>query len=424
MTRGWSACAALLLCAAAARADEPRAEVRARLEPAGNALVGQTAHLYVDVWVTSFFTSAPELAPPEIPGAVVKLVQDRGVHLNDRREGVDWYGLERDIAITPLVAGALQVPALTVRVTPGGGAAVAELRTEAFQLGVTVPAGADGAPVARNLRLTQTLVPEGGELHVGDSVTRAIRVEADGTPGMFLPPLALGEVSGLSAYPKAPDVDDARRIDATTYVAQARGHYALPEVSLRWFDLDTKALRSARAPAVELHVLPAPAAPPEFALPEDARARRGLVAAAGVGALALAFWLRPRLAHTVTVLQQRRQARRRAREASEAWAFARLRAALRRGDRAAAVPALYRWLDRVPGAGAPAEVETAVAVAHEPEFARAAPAFLARAFGASDSAVADAAALGRAVGAARPRLLAPAGATHSAGSGLPPLNPT
>ena len=433
---------ALALCCAAARADDaPRTMVRARLDPPGPAVPGQTVRLVVDVLVTTFFTDAPKFPPLDVSGAVVTLPDESAAKLTERIEGVDWFGLSRAYLVTPTAGGTLAIPPIDVTMQPGPGGSTVTLSTPALSLVVQEekrPAGAEHAVGSTHLELVQQLDRSLEGIRAGDAITRTITVSADGVRAMFLPPATFPPVKGLAVYPANPVVEDVtrdrvgftggRRVDAATYVVQEAGRYELPALSVQWWDTSASQLRTATVPAITFTAASSPDYRPELALPaEEAAATRGesivrVAAIAGVLlAVVLAVWLAAPWVRRAEQALARRRAERRARyEASEAWAFERLRDAARGGDAAATYAALGRWIARTK----PAHGETIAAfcaAAHDTDLTKQCEALEARLFGDARAGGAwSGTALFEDVARAR-RKMRPAITDYAVG--LEPLNP-
>jgi hypothetical protein len=359
----------LLLTTATAFADDaPRALVRAHLDPAGPVVAGQTVRLVVDVLVTTWLTRQPELPPLEIPGVVATPSGEQALNLTQQIEGTSWFGVSLAYLVTPTQGGELAVPPIELALSVGQAAEPVRVRTSPLTISVRAvprPPGAERAVGATRLELTQRLDRSLDGLRVGDSLTRTVEISADGVRAMFLPPAEFAAVPGLAVYPAAPQVDDVmqervgftggRRVDAASYVVQEPGTYELPALSVTWWDTKAGTLRTASVPAVRFRAAPNPDAAPEIALPAEAlRAKRaaavmriGLDVAALAVVLLTAWLLAPRMRRAWHAAAERRADRRRRYEASEEWAFARLREAAHGGDAGRTYGALTCWVARV-----------------------------------------------------------------------------
>jgi hypothetical protein len=127
-----------------------------------------------------------------------------------------------------------------------------------------------------------------------------------------------------------------------TYVAESGGAGTLPGIEIRWFDLDTGTVETARAEAVEIAI----DGPPAALSDPEGRRRIAVLAIAGV-LLAAILGLALRLA--VPPARRRLAERREARLGSEGHAWRALEKALSRRDHAALYPALDTWAARVAG---------------------------------------------------------------------------
>jgi hypothetical protein len=365
--------------------------------------------------------------------------------VSEQREGTTWFGVSRVYLVTPTAPGTLTIPPITLTLHPGQGPGPIEAQTAPLTLTAVAlerPPGAEHAVAATKLTLTQFLDRKLDGLRVGDSLTRTITASADGVRAMFLPPVAFPPTAGLGVYPAPPQVEDVTderggftggtRIDAATYVVQAPGRYALPAVTITWWNPQTDAIQTASAPPVTFEAA-ASAAKPELALPVDdagALARvwsrwswAVLVAIALVFAGGAAWLLAPAVAAERRRLAIARAERTRRWRASEAFAFQQMTETLRADDPAAAYAALQRWLQRLGTPDDPVTVETLGTIAADPVLARDLAALAATLYREAAASTAwNATELSQRLTTARHHLRRPAAerATHPP---LPPLNP-
>ena len=324
----------LLLClfSTATLAAEPELRVQARLQPTAP-LVGSLVELQLDILTDTWFTDAPTLPDLKLSGALVMPPDGHAEHLNQTFDGKSFNGMRLRYLITPNVAQGFDIPALTVRATPGQATTELSAQSQPLHFSATQPPGfKPGEPVlvAQALRFTQTIVKPDTPLKVGDSLTRQLTLQADGALAMSLPTPALGDVSGLSRYPKNPQVstlDDGRgnftggqRIDSVTYRVDRQGHYSLPPIEVKWWDAGTGQTRTSQVPGVEFEAAANSAYKPVFSIAEDlkklGRQQRLHLSESALGTLAvllgvalLAWFARPFIQRAHLGWQARRRAR-------------------------------------------------------------------------------------------------------------------
>ncbi|MFJ2689293.1 hypothetical protein [Pseudomonas sp. NPDC087336] len=349
-------------------AVEPELRVQASLQPADTAMVGSLIELRLDVLTDTWFTSAPTLPDLKLPGALVLPSDGHAEHLNQTLDGKSFNGMRYSYLITPNVAQAFDIAPLTVRATPGQATLELSAQSQALHFTATQPPGfKPGEPVlvAQELRFTQDIIKPATALKVGDSLTRQLTLQADGALAMSLPTPALGDVSGLSRYPKNPQVsnlDDGRgnfiggqRIDSVTYRIDTQGQHTLPAIELKWWDTGSQQTRTAQVPAASFDAVANSAYKPVFSITEDLKklgqSQRlhlsgftfGLLALL-LGVALLAWFARP-YAHRAHLAWQ---ARRRAREAawleSSEYAWRQIPPQLE--GQPAQLSALYLWTRR------------------------------------------------------------------------------
>lgn len=215
----------------------------------------------------------------DIPGAYV---QTLGQNSFQRMiEGRPWLVHEIRYAIFPEASGELVIPAQTFSGRLGAGrrtlfdtlpaGQLIRRRSEAIAVNVK-PRPADFPAAtwlpAADLGIEEQWSAPPDTLRVGDSVTRTIRVTADGLQGAQLAPIEHAQIAGLRAYPDQPVIDNVHgakgltgiRTDSLALVAVQDGEYELPAIEVPWWDTGSDTLRVARLPARRLRVLPGAAA--------------------------------------------------------------------------------------------------------------------------------------------------------------------
>ena len=358
----------LFLISATALAAEPELRVQASLQPANSAMVGSLVQLHLDVLTDTWFTNAPTLPDLKLPGALVMPPDGHAEHLNQTLDGQSFYGMRYSYLITPNVAQDFDIPALTVRVTPGQASVELSAQSQALHFTAAQPPGfapGEAVLVAQGLRWTQNVINSATPLKVGDSLTRQLTLQADGALAMSLPTPSLGDVSGLSRYPKSPQVrtlDDGRghftggqRIDSVTYRIDTEGHHSLPAIELKWWDASRQQTRTAQVPAVSFDAAGNSTYRPVFSITEDLKKlgqphrlhlsgfTLGLLAVLLGGAL-LAWLARPFVHRAYLDAMARRQARHSAWLACADYAWRQIPAQL--DGQPPQLSALYLWTRR------------------------------------------------------------------------------
>ncbi|WP_267224374.1 hypothetical protein [Dyella silvae] len=308
--RAWLLCL-LWLLAAVAHADEPAPasppmRVRVHQEPAGSLMQGETTRIVVDMLTPDFFTDAPVLPELHVDGAYLSLSDETPGHLVETVDGQTWSGVSRTYLITPLMSGPMEIPSFEITARIGAGRTPVAVQTPPLALQVQaliLPAGVTEGLIADTVKVTQTVTPEDGSLHVGDTVTRRVEISAEGAPAMMLPPTVFAPVDGLTLYAASPVTRDAvdnhggfvggSRVDTASYVIDHRGRYTLPPVTVRWMDSRTREWRQSKVPAVHFHAWWGSTDKPRFALPQRGfmpRLIEWLSSDTGIAVIVLAIW--------------------------------------------------------------------------------------------------------------------------------------
>jgi hypothetical protein len=355
------------VCTAAIAADAPQVMVQTQLQPPGPAVAGQQVRLVVTVLTTTWFLHAPEFPELTAPNAMITLPDEHPDNLNQTIGAQQWFGLSRAYLVTPSGAGDVAIPSFEITLWPGQASGAMSVTTQAITLPVKVvprPAGAEHLLASSSVQVSQHLDRTLDGLKVGDAFTRTIEVTAANMQGMFIPPTNFPPINGLAVYPATGKVDNvirdrmgfigSQRSDAATYVIQQAGDYALPAVTLAWWNTSTGTAETAEVPALKFSAAVNPAYKPAFALPEqDAGAARKRINWYSIVALAAAaaalLWLLYALSRVLPRgwrrLQAWRAERQRRYQASERAAYQYFEQALQGGDARATYAALLAWAE-------------------------------------------------------------------------------
>ncbi len=120
---------------------------------------------------------------------------------------------------------------------------------------------------AQKLTLEETWRPEQGTLHVGEPLTRHLRLSALGVTSGQLPDLAsaMPVPDGIKKYPDQAKTDEglegetlrATRDQDIALIASAPGHYVLPALRLVWWDTVNHKQHTIELPERSVDILPA-----------------------------------------------------------------------------------------------------------------------------------------------------------------------
>ncbi|UGY08916.1 BatD family protein [Phyllobacterium pellucidum] len=357
---GWLVALALLF-ASPVYAAEPFVETS--LATQGKIVVGQQVSIDVDVYVPNFFTSPPQFPLLDVPNAIVTLPDEQAQNLVKSVNGEEYSGIRRTYFIIPQIAGEFTLPTASVPLAyakvPGQSTpATVNLPAVTF-VAAQLPPGAEASAFsAARAELSETLDGDPANLKVGDTLVRRVTLFATGTRAMMLPQLSFDVPDGVKLYRQAPTLADnvagsgrergSSRTERVTYVMDREGTFALPALTVTWFDTENMQAQRAELKPLVLAVKERPATAdaiaPDLPQAKEAPDRLSIRAMLGIGitilaALVLAFLLHrlwPRMRRWVDVRKQ-------ARAQSEPTRYRELLAALNSGDAKRAYSALNLW---------------------------------------------------------------------------------
>lgn len=325
--------------------------------PEGEVIVGQPLTLRIKLLVPTWMPKPPVWPTFEVPSLLVRLPERASTPVSETINGETWSGISRAYRLYPLELGGFEIPGQSLTVTyadPGKpDPIVAQIPLEAIRFQAVLPKGAEGLDppiVASGLTLEQQ-IDGGPDLETGGAVTRVVTISIEGTTPILLPSLmpalpATLPHPPLRAYPKEPVVKESEqrgilsgsRAETTTYVAQSGGQVDLPAISLKWFNLESGKVETAKLGSASLSITAPPPPPPGLA-----DYARWVAYGAGVLAIAWLFFrlIWPRIATGVRALTQKWRA-------SEPYAARAMYEALRGKKLTALYPALDHWLGFYP----------------------------------------------------------------------------
>jgi hypothetical protein len=295
--RGLAFLAALLLTWPAL-AQSNGVIVRSSIKPEQGAVLGQRIGIFVDVLFPGEMPRPPRVSIAEVPGAQIVRYETQATTINDTVDGKSYVGQRFEFAFYARRGGRFLVPAPAATLLDAAGEPAGQVQGGATALEVAVPPGVDPSqPViaTSSLTLREEWTPtSSGPFKAGDAIVRTVTREAADVPGMAMLDLAYIAPSGVRVYVDPPQSDDrvdrgsltGRRTDKVTYVFEASGAFALPDVVQPWWDLSAGRLRHATGTGIALTVAAAPTA--ENTL--DRVERWSFVAATALGVVALALW--------------------------------------------------------------------------------------------------------------------------------------
>lgn len=195
--------------------------------------------------------------------------------INDQRHGV----IEQRYALFPQRSGHFALPLLQFTATAliseheGEPARPRRIQLSSPPLALEVrqrpadyPAGHEWLP-ASSLDISERWTPEPLQVHIGDSLTRHLRIQASGITASLLP--EPGQLTGsgpVRPYREPPVLQDtasasglqASREDNVALVFTEAGKVELPAIELPWWNTRANRLEWARLPARTIEVLPDP----------------------------------------------------------------------------------------------------------------------------------------------------------------------
>lgn len=254
--------------------------MEAQVEPA-HGYVGQQLSYVVRLFYASRIGGDPP-NPPQVDGVEIRPLGN-GVNYQTQRGGRTYQVLEQRYALIPQHAGHIEIPPVTFQ-----GATTDPNDPDSF-FGATVPVSASApaqsievqpAPAdwgksawlpARELSLTLDGWPTAQDAppRVGQPINLTMNLQATGLSYETLPALSLPTLDGATVYPDKAvtgnHADDqwiiGRRQQSFAIVPERAGSLTIPATTLKWWNVQTGQVETAKIPARSITVLPAAGTP-------------------------------------------------------------------------------------------------------------------------------------------------------------------
>lgn len=213
----------------------------------------------------------------EMPETVIQMIGTPNQY-EKLIDGVRYGVYEKQYALFPQRSGTMEIPDIMFRgeVTDGSSRYVfRNLNTRtitSFAEGHTIavrekpanyPANAVWLP-ATDISIKESWDNDFSNVRIGDALSRAIEITANGLDGAALPPLVQTPIDTVNAYPEPHQISRTyvdgnvvgKRIETTSLLMTATGNVQIPGVSLPWFDIDTEEVKYATIAESSIRVGP------------------------------------------------------------------------------------------------------------------------------------------------------------------------
>ena len=332
----------LILSSSPLWAQDNKPLLESELTPA-TAAPGEAVTFRVTVLVPTFMPKPIEFPELDQPNLSITTPERSSVPISKNINGESWSGIMRDYRVQALAPGSFTLGGDSVTVTymdPDTNTPVeVTLPIAPARLTITVPPEAAGLKpfiAANDLTLEQAIDGDNEGIRAGDSFSRTVTATITGSTARQLPQLLNPSApDGLAAYPQSPEAEDkgdtGTRTEKITYVVEGPTRGELPAVTIRWYDLDDKQVKTA-----ELEPVPVAA---KGALPLSRMSlAQWLAVLAAIALSTLVFWR-----WGIPWVRVQREKARERKAQSAASALASLQSACNNRDYPALVSAVNRW---------------------------------------------------------------------------------
>ncbi|MTI15392.1 BatD family protein [Sansalvadorimonas verongulae] len=244
----------------------------------------QEAILTLRIYSQADYADSPNLTPPAADNAIFKVLgkdEDEEQVVNGIRQRV----ITRRYVVSPTQAGTITIPGqvLTGYIEgedPYGRSRLMRMtRPEPFRaisadmtlkvnpIPASWPADKPWLP-AEKIELTESWSSDTTNITAGDSVTRTVKIRAQGSNSAQIPPLPTVQLDSVKTYPDQPVTEDTVnsrgplgvRSESVAFVPTQAGDHKIPPINITWFNTRTQQVEVAHLAGQTITVLPGSAA--------------------------------------------------------------------------------------------------------------------------------------------------------------------
>ncbi|MEP4076322.1 hypothetical protein [Haloferula sp.] len=343
--------------------------------------------IVVEVGTPDHFSRVTRVRDFTVPGTLIRRTTKSAFNETRRRDGDSWDFQSVRFELHSERDGRLIIPALTSFIsieTEADGVVEGELKLTVPPLEIEIPPGTEDLSswvAADVFTVEETWEGVLENYEIGDAVTRVRSFTISGSPAMAIPASAPIKLNGVDVYEAPVLVDDEEvggalqgvREERVVFTFKGGGTHTIPDQSIHWFNLKTKAVETIDLPGRALEVsgppVAAAAAEPESEPRGDTKGLwYGVLAVVG---LALGYFLFRRIGRPSWIgrVRARLESSRRHRDARADF----MRAAEQQDSRRC-LELLYRRMSEH------SEWQLSAACANDPQLSAAADALMAHAY--------------------------------------------
>ncbi|WP_281646205.1 BatD family protein [Parendozoicomonas sp. Alg238-R29] len=239
----------------------------------------QEAILTLKIYSRADYAESPNLTPPEADNVSFKVFgkdEDEEQIINGVRHRV----ITRRYIISPTQAGTVTIPGqvltgyiegedpygrsrLMRMVRPEPFRAVApDITLKINPIPANWPSNKPWLP-AESMNISESWSSDTSKIAAGDSVTRTVKIRAQGSNSAQIPPLPPLQLPNVKTYPDQPVTEDnvgsrgpiGTRSESVALVPTQAGHLEIPAVNITWFNTKTQQIETARLEGQTITVL-------------------------------------------------------------------------------------------------------------------------------------------------------------------------
>ncbi len=260
-------CGSMKMTAQEKDATVPRVEISLREQRPF--WVGEQIPVYVKIFVEGQFSGSTQFEIPKIADGILMQSEDHPVIDAQTEGGKQVFSQLYTFFLYCGKDGSTSIPEWSVDFSSkkAFNAPVEQhsVKIPVFTVKTRLPEGAKPGEFiisTEDFQVIESWEPKPASEKTGNAFKRIVRMQAKDVPSMLFPRLPDLHIGGLSVYSKKPVLQDenerqgltGKRTDETDFVCERAGHYAIPAMTFRWWNIKEKAWKEITLPAVSFDV--------------------------------------------------------------------------------------------------------------------------------------------------------------------------
>lgn len=234
-------------------------------------MVGEPLVVTITVYTSTWFTKPPIFEEIQVKGALMTRLEQRNSARSVTIGRKIYPAIEQKFVVYPNAIGKNTLPPFKITISSPregdykGQERVVYTKERSFEV-LPPPEEAEQSKwlAAYKVSLTEVWNRTFDSLKVGDLLERRIIIKASGALAAAIPPVDISNIDFGTIYPKPPSLINYQnrasftgtRTEILSYLVEKDGSFKIPEVSIPWYNLNTKKMEYETIDSINISIAP------------------------------------------------------------------------------------------------------------------------------------------------------------------------